>query len=136
MFQYFHTDNENFLFLQMVNADILFLINTHTTHKDIMLPWVKCALTQDCIMPIGAQSAGCRFDKKPQYRYSGCHSYDTSALNIILGLKFNMDGSKYMFNSDHFGKIFDQIDLDKSVGWLKELELNMTTEGRTLLVDN
>ncbi len=24
-----------------------------------------------------------KFDKKPAYRYSGCHSYDVSALNIV-----------------------------------------------------
>ena len=44
----------------------------------------------------GAQSAGCRFNKKPQYRYSGCHAYDTAALNIVLGLYFNFDDTYYI----------------------------------------
>lgn len=68
MFEYFHTDAENFLFLQMVKGEALFIVNTETVHTNIMLPWVQCALTQDCIDPIGAQSVGCKFDKKPQYR--------------------------------------------------------------------
>uniref|UniRef100_T1GYI3 Uncharacterized protein n=1 Tax=Megaselia scalaris TaxID=36166 RepID=T1GYI3_MEGSC len=42
-----------------------------------------------------AQSNGCKYNKKPQYRYSGCHAYDTSALNIVLGLTWHMDDSKY-----------------------------------------
>lgn len=47
---------------------------------------------------LGAQSNGCRFDKKPQYRYSGCHSHDSSALNIVLGLAFQFDDSSYSFH--------------------------------------
>lgn len=47
---------------------MLFLVNTREVHQEIMLPWVQCALTQDCIFPIGAQSTGCKFDKKPSYR--------------------------------------------------------------------
>ncbi|EFA09775.1 uncharacterized protein LOC100322888 [Tribolium castaneum] len=133
MFQYFHTDAENFLFLQMVNADVLLIVNTESVHNEIMLPWVKCALTQDCIVPIGAQSAGCRFDKKPQYRYSGCHSYDTSALNIVLGLKFNMDGSRYMF--DESEKLFETVELSKAEALLREFEQNITTEGRFMSFD-
>lgn len=55
----------------------------------------------------GAQSAGCRFNKRPQYRYSGCHAYDTSALNIILGLYFNFDDSFYVHQESetYFNKI-------------------------------
>ena len=53
-----------------------------------MLPWIECTLTKDCIDPFGAQSSGCRFDKKPLYRYSGCHLYDSSALNVALGVAF------------------------------------------------
>lgn len=43
-----------------------------------------------CIAPFGAQSGGCRFDKKPLYRYSGCHAYDSAALNLALGNAFPM----------------------------------------------
>ena len=43
---------------------------------------------------------GCRFDKKPAFRYSGCHAYDVSALNIVLGKMFNFDESKYIFNDN------------------------------------
>lgn len=60
-----------------------------------------------CILSIGAQSAGCRFNKKPQYRYSGCHAYDTSALNIVLGLHFNFDDTYYVHKEreTYFNKI-------------------------------
>lgn len=53
-----------------------------------MLPWVKCILHAYCISPPGAQSSGCRFDKKPLFRYSGCHAYDSAALNVVLGLAY------------------------------------------------
>lgn len=43
----------------------------------------------------GAQSEGCRFDKKPQYRYSGCHGQDASALSIILGLRSGFEEAQY-----------------------------------------
>ncbi|XP_018579100.1 uncharacterized protein LOC108917126 [Anoplophora glabripennis] len=130
MFEYFHTDAENFLFLQMVKADVLFLINTDSIHYDIMLPWVQCALTQDCIFPVGAQSAGCKFDKKPQYRYSGCHSYDTSALNIVLGLKFKQDSNQYTYRG--FFNYFEIVPLSSADALLRELQQNSTTEGKLL----
>lgn len=43
----------------------------------------------------GAQAEGCRFDKKPQYRYSGCHGQDASALSIILGLRSGFEEAQY-----------------------------------------
>lgn len=43
----------------------------------------------------GAQSGGCRYNKKPMYRYSGCHGYDASAFNIVLGLQWQFNVSKY-----------------------------------------
>lgn len=46
-------------------------------------------------MFIGAQSAGCKYNKKPQYRYSGCHSHDESIFNILLGLTWSFDETKY-----------------------------------------
>lgn len=53
MFHYFHTSDESFLFLQMVEATRLLIYNTPEVHSHIMLPWIQCALTQDCILPIG-----------------------------------------------------------------------------------
>lgn len=133
MFEYFHTDADNFLFLQMVKADVLIILNKENIHRNIMLPWVQCALTQDCIIPIGAQSAGCKFDKKPQYRYSGCHSYDTSALNIVLGLSFKQDSSQYTCHDAV--SYFETVSYSKAEALLREIEQNSTTEGRSLPYD-
>eukprot|EP00088_Acartia_fossae_P067622 TRINITY_DN8455_c0_g1_i7.p1 TRINITY_DN8455_c0_g1~~TRINITY_DN8455_c0_g1_i7.p1 ORF type:complete len:422 (+),score=81.93 TRINITY_DN8455_c0_g1_i7:111-1376(+) len=71
----------------------------------LMVPWLKCILIEDCINPIGAQSTGCRFDKKPMYRYSGCHRYDVSALNIVLGEMFSFHESYYTSNMTVFKRI-------------------------------
>ena len=30
------------------------------------------------------------------FRYSGCHAYDISALNVVLGQSFQFDESKYI----------------------------------------
>lgn len=133
MFEYFHTDSDNFIFSPMVSGSYLLIVNTENIHKDIMLPWVLCAITRDCIVPIGAQSAGCRFDKKPQYRYSGCHSYDTSALNIVLGLKFKFDYMKYSYDGS---KMFMSVTLDDAINSLREFEQNTTTTaGKNQLLD-
>lgn len=96
MYEYFHTSRDSFLFLPLIRASRLIIRNTNEIREKVMLPWVQCALTRDCICPIGAQSAGCRFNKKPQYRYSGCHAYDTAALNIVLGLYFNFVDTYYI----------------------------------------
>ncbi|XP_023290116.1 uncharacterized protein LOC105700899 isoform X2 [Orussus abietinus] len=96
MYEYFRVSAESFFFLPLIRASHLIVRNTKEIRDNVMLPWVQCALTRDCICPIGAQSAGCRFNKKPQYRYSGCHAYDTSALNIVLGLHFKFDDTYYV----------------------------------------
>uniref|UniRef100_A0A1B0D3X2 Uncharacterized protein n=2 Tax=Phlebotomus papatasi TaxID=29031 RepID=A0A1B0D3X2_PHLPP len=95
MFEYFQVTKESFLFLPMVEMDVVFFISTPIVNERILLPWIKCTLTPECIHPIGAQSGGCKFNKKPQYRYSGCHGYDASAFNIVLGLTFGFDEKKY-----------------------------------------
>lgn len=97
MFEFFPgTKYEDFAFQHMASSSVLLLVYTQDTHVHLMLPWLKCALTEACINPIGAQDTGCRFDKKPQYRYSGCHRYDMSALNIVLGNMFKFQESRYM----------------------------------------
>jgi len=75
----------------------------------LMLPWLKCVLIEDCINPIGAQSTGCRFDKKPQYRYSGCHSYDVSAFNIVLGEMFGFHESRYLSNRTFISRLNTEV---------------------------
>lgn len=124
MFEYFHTEADNFLFLQMVDLRRLLVVNTDKTHRETMLPWVQCALTRDCVHPIGAQDAGCRFDKKPQYRYSGCHSFDVSALNIVLGLRYRLDSSQYTYRGHE--RLFYETTLTDALLELQELERNAT----------
>lgn len=53
MFEYFHTDADSFLFLPMVEVIRLVIVRSSTITNNIMMPWVQCALTQDCIFPIG-----------------------------------------------------------------------------------
>lgn len=128
MFDYFHIEPDDYInynFLQMVEMDHLIIINTVKVHQHVMLPWVKCALTIDCILPIGAQSTGCRYDKKPLYRYSGCHHYDISALNIVLGLNYRFNKSRYMFHNTK--PLFVTISLDRAINELIILERNSTT---------
>lgn len=91
MFEYFDTTAESFLFLPMVSISSVFFARTPTVIDKILLPWCQCALIQECIGPIGAQSGGCKYNKKPQYRYSGCHGYDESAVSVLLGLVFSDD---------------------------------------------
>lgn len=110
MFDYFKTDQNQFFFHRMVRASHLLLYNTDRTHNELMLSWVKCALTHECIAPIGSQSSGCRFDKKPLYRYSGCHDYDNSALNVVLAKTFHFDESPYA--ADEELKFFRVIAVD------------------------
>lgn len=130
MFGYFQTTSENFLFLPMVEATKLLIYNTADIHYSIMLPWVQCALTEDCIFPIGAQSSGCHFNKKPQYRYSGCHGYDASALNIVLGLKFDYKASLYTYSpkqSQEIEPLFKEVSRADALFEFNSLEDNSTT---------
>lgn len=74
---------------------------------------------------LGAQSSGCKFNKKPQYRYSGCHSYDVSAFNIVLGLTWNFDEHKYSLNEDS-SALFYKETLEESAKILENRRKNMS----------
>ena len=91
MFRYFKTTPENYYFHRMVEPGKLVLYNTELIHEGLMLPWVKCALDLECIAPRGSSRLGCNFNRKPRYLYAGCHRYDMSALNVILGLLFHFE---------------------------------------------
>lgn len=103
MFQYFKTRQENYFFHRAVESSHLILFNSDKIHRELMLPWVRCALTEECISPTGAQNVGCNYQRKPLFRYSGCHHYDMSALNVILGLLFNFNIKPYTAREQIFG---------------------------------
>lgn len=123
MFDYFQTDADDFIFLRMVELDKVFFADTPLVEEKILLPWIKCALTLECIDPIGAQSNGCKYNKKPQYRYSGCHAYDTSAFNIVLGLTWHLDDSKYSLPGED-NNIFYQETLEQATKILENRRRN------------
>lgn len=113
MFDYFNTKQEKFFFHRMIQPNHIVIYNINSIHFGVMFPWVKCALIQSCIAPYGAQNSGCRFDKKPLYRYTGCHRYDASALNVILGLMFDFSSSHYAAMEED--KFYRHVDIDKEL---------------------
>ena len=46
---------ESYRFQHMVDMQALLMYNTQNVRDDLMIPWIKCALTPNCIEPIGAQ---------------------------------------------------------------------------------
>ncbi|XP_001361465.3 uncharacterized protein [Drosophila pseudoobscura] len=124
MFDFFESDAEDFIFLRMVDLDVVFFVDNLFVTEKIMLPWLKCCLTQECIDPIGAQSNGCKFNKKPLYRYSGCHGYDASAFNIVLGLTWRWDNSKYSLPSDDAKNMFYKETLEEATRILESRRRN------------
>ena len=65
---------------QMAAGAVLFH-RTKTTHQRVLLPWLACALTEQCIAPI--MDTNCHFEEDLFNQYVGCHRFDQSALNII-----------------------------------------------------
>lgn len=53
MYEYFHTDDDNFKFLKMLSLDAMFFADRPAVNQRILLPWIKCALIPECIHPIG-----------------------------------------------------------------------------------
>lgn len=107
MFDFFKTKQDLYYFHRAIETSHIVLFNTPTVQSEIMLPWTKCALLEECISPTGAQNVGCNFMRKPLFLYSGCHYYDMSALNTILGLLFDYDVQSYAAKDTIFGNLVD-----------------------------
>ncbi len=76
MFDYFDSDADSFLFVRQATLDACFFHQSRFLDEKILLPWLKCVLTPQCVIPIGTSNNNhCKFNKKPQYRYSGCHGW-------------------------------------------------------------
>ncbi|RUS73465.1 hypothetical protein EGW08_018775 [Elysia chlorotica] len=104
-FEFFHTDQKSYYFQHAVESSHLVLYNSQRLATELMLPWVKCALVEMCISPPGAQDKGCNYFRKPLFRYTGCHRYDMSALNIILGGMFDFEERPYASQDQLFGSL-------------------------------
>lgn len=107
MFQFFNTDQHSYFFQHAIESSHLIIYNTERIARDLMLPWVKCALIEECISPPGAQDSGCNYFRKPLFKYTGCHKYDMSALNIILGKAFKFNEAPYTSTEKIFGSLID-----------------------------
>ena len=103
MFDYFLVRQQQYIFHRMVSCDHLVIFNTPLIHSQVMLPWVQCALSTECITPKGAQNTGCHSERRPLYLYSGCHRYEVSALNVVLGKVFQFDDARYISDDVVFG---------------------------------
>lgn len=64
MFDYFQTDADDFYFLRMVEMDTVFFSDTPLVIEKILLPWIKCTLTLECIDPIGKFKFQTKLDNK------------------------------------------------------------------------
>jgi hypothetical protein len=95
MFKYFDSQAQDFFFVHTLDTSQLVLYNTRLVHERLMLPWVKCALKEECIAPPGSKYYGCDFDRRPLFHYSGCHRYEMSAFSIITPLLFKFENERY-----------------------------------------
>uniref|UniRef100_A0A0B6YPG6 Uncharacterized protein n=1 Tax=Arion vulgaris TaxID=1028688 RepID=A0A0B6YPG6_9EUPU len=107
MIRFFHMNQGSYFFQHAVESSHLIIYNTDRITRDIMLPWIKCALVEECISPPGAQNSGCNYFRRPLYKYTGCHRYDMSALNVILGRVFMFDEEPYTSREKLFGSLVD-----------------------------
>jgi hypothetical protein len=113
MFKYFRTKQSDFYFVHMLDTSQFILYNNKDIHTNLMLPWVKCALKEDCISPPGSKYYGCDFSRRPAFLYSSCHRYEMSAFSIITALLFNYDQTKYTTQSRRRGSDNDSDDDDQ-----------------------
>lgn len=110
-----------------MTLDLLYFHHNKFLDEQILLPWIKCVLNAQCISPIGSSSNlnHCKFNKKPQYRYSGCHNYDESAFNIVCGLAFSFSEAKYSV-ADFDGPLFYKESLEDSYRILENRKRNIS----------
>lgn len=95
MFKYFKTQATDFYFVHILDTTQFIIYNNQLIHNNLMLPWVKCALKEECISPRGSKYYGCDFTRRPRFLYSGCHRYEKSAFSILTSLLFDFNQSKY-----------------------------------------
>lgn len=101
MYDYFKTVPHKFYFVSSIDPSRLLIYKVPHVHYNVMFPWIKCVLIRSCVHPVGSQDSGCQFDKKPLYRYSGCHKTGIAPLSIILSTYFNFTARNYINDDDN-----------------------------------
>ncbi|XP_005101163.1 uncharacterized protein LOC101846889 [Aplysia californica] len=82
MFTFVNENRCTFKECSLLSPEAIVLYRTETTWNELMKPWLKCALNEDCISPQHARYSGCFDIRRP--RTTGCHRYDMSALTMVL----------------------------------------------------
>ena len=101
LYRHFNTNQSNYFFQQMVYPVPGLFINTEQLHNSVMMPWIKCVAHKPCLSPKGAQYFGCQKNVRPKFKYTGCHRYSISALNVVLGQTYESERS-YSVGQDLF----------------------------------
>ena len=112
VFEYFNASQSDYYFHRMVSSAQLLLYNTETVHKELMYAWIRCTLDCSCVAPLGSQPGGCHLSRRPLYTYSGCHHYDLSVLNVVLGQVYQYK-TPYIAVEDFF-----EVVLPKKSYWI------------------
>lgn len=87
MFEYFQTDPESFLFVPMVSLDAVVFLDTNSVNQNILLPWIKCTLTNECIHPIGKFLKNSKGSTEcPKIRKSHLHSKNSTTNSTVFYL--------------------------------------------------
>lgn len=86
MFEYLNEKRCSFIDLNMMDVNAMVLYRTKHTWFGIMKPWLKCALSKDCIAPKGARRTECFHYKRP--KSTGCHWYEQSIFSIVVNRVF------------------------------------------------
>ncbi|XP_055863565.1 uncharacterized protein LOC106071276 [Biomphalaria glabrata] len=94
MFEFLDEQRCTFLDTSILSSEAIVLYRTEKTWRELMKPWLKCALNEDCIAPQYATYSGCFELRHPHT--TGCHRYDMSALSIILnrGVQYTVRSGK------------------------------------------
>lgn len=97
MYQYLLTDTEKLKLLEMYSANSMVIYPTEKMYHRFLYWWYLCALDLNCQRPHGI-GRPCYptgdVDRWKSY-ISGCHRFDQSALNILIGNLHDFDVSRY-----------------------------------------
>lgn len=81
----------------------------------------------------GAQS-DCRLNEIFFFKYSGCHAYDVSAFNIVLGLTWNFDETKYSLRGE--SKLYYLETLEQATKILENKRKNVSDTSEHLFTND